>query len=251
LLPTWAVAALLANVGCAGAQTLEQRIARVDGRAQFVFESRPEVCGDGRTFMSHVLGERHNVTFADNMTTTQLWPACVHGPARVVATVMSGEITRLKVYVGPVPRDSSVVDLGLVPVADARAFLLRIVQRGVERVAREAMPPLVIANGPAPWPELIAVARDDNRPRGVRREAMSWLGQAASARVGGEPETDDDDVRTSIVFALSQQKNGSAVPDLIEIARTNKHAAVRGSALFWLGQSGDPRAIDVMAAILR
>jgi len=38
---------------------------------------------------------------------------------------------------------------------------------------------------------------------------------------------------------------------LIELSRSSKHASVRRSAIFWLGQTGDPRAVDVFAELLR
>jgi HEAT repeat protein len=58
-------------------------------------------------------------------------------------------------------------------------------------------------------------------------------------------------VRASAVFALSQQKNAAARTDLIELARSPGRPAVRAAALFWLGQTGDPRAIEVFATILQ
>jgi HEAT repeat protein len=38
---------------------------------------------------------------------------------------------------------------------------------------------------------------------------------------------------------------------LIELARSAKSPAARRSAIFWLGQTGDPRAVDVFAELLR
>jgi hypothetical protein len=41
------------------------------------------------------------------------------------------------------------------------------------------------------------------------------------------------------------------VPALIRIARSNPHPELRKTALFWLGQSEDPRAIALFEEILR
>jgi hypothetical protein len=41
------------------------------------------------------------------------------------------------------------------------------------------------------------------------------------------------------------------VPALIRVARTNKDPELRKTALFWLGQSEDPRALDLFEEILR
>ncbi len=37
---------------------------------------------------------------------------------------------------------------------------------------------------------------------------------------------------------------------LIEVARTNRNAQVRKKAMFWLGQSKDPRAIKFFEDVL-
>jgi hypothetical protein len=41
------------------------------------------------------------------------------------------------------------------------------------------------------------------------------------------------------------------VPVLIRIARTNPHPELRRKALFWLGQSEDPRALSLFEELLR
>ena len=53
------------------------------------------------------------------------------------------------------------------------------------------------------------------------------------------------------VFALSQLPKGEGVPLLIDVALKNPNPAVKKQAIFWLGQSKDPRAIDFFAQILR
>jgi HEAT repeat protein len=86
----------------------------------------------------------------------------------------------------------------------------------------------------------------------VRSTTAFWLSRGAAAALGviGRDRDDDDEVRTQAVFALSQQPRETAVPRLIEIVRTSRRPAVQAQALFWLGQSGDPRAIDLFEEIL-
>ena len=50
-------------------------------------------------------------------------------------------------------------------------------------------------------------------------------------------------MKKKAVFALSQLPKDEGVPLLINVARTNANPAVRKQAMFWLGQSKDPRAI--------
>jgi HEAT repeat protein len=63
---------------------------------------------------------------------------------------------------------------------------------------------------------------------------------------------DDSDleIRKHAVFALSQGPAEEVVPMLIRIARTNRQPELRKQALFWLGQSEDPRAISLFEEIL-
>jgi len=62
--------------------------------------------------------------------------------------------------------------------------------------------------------------------------------------------TVDRDVQEQAVFALSQQPRDAGVPALIKIARSHRDGEVRRKALFWLGQSGDPRALALFEEIL-
>jgi len=53
------------------------------------------------------------------------------------------------------------------------------------------------------------------------------------------------------VFALSQLPKEDSVPMLINIARRNTNPVVRKEAMFWLGQSKDPRAVAYFEEVLR
>jgi len=52
------------------------------------------------------------------------------------------------------------------------------------------------------------------------------------------------------VFALSQLPKDEAVPELLHVAQTNPDPAVRKDAIFWLGQTHDPRALAYFEQIL-
>ncbi len=51
------------------------------------------------------------------------------------------------------------------------------------------------------------------------------------------------------VFAISQRPRHEAVPLLMEVAETSRLVKVRRSAVFWLGQTGDSRALDFFEQI--
>jgi hypothetical protein len=100
---------------------------------------------------------------------------------------------------------------------------------------------------------LLALAKSHPAPD-VRKGAIFWLGQRAGERATAElkaaADDPDDDVRESAVFAISQLPAERAIPELIDLARTHKSKVVREQAIFWLGQSGDSRALDFIEEVL-
>lgn len=254
-----ALAALGTLASSAGAQDVAARVAAVrDGRVTLRFAARPGVCGDGRSFVR--IGEHQFHGHWDGEVRTR---ACEPGPVRVEARVVGGRVSGLRAYVGPVPAPASgVTDLGAVAAPDAARWLLSIARTGEGESAKRAIMPAVLADSATVWRDLLAIARDsDDRPRGVRQDAAFWLSRLAAASAAGAPgqldagehdERESDAVRAKkeAVFALSQLRGREGVPALVEIARTHREPSVRGSAMFWLGQSGDPRALALFEEVL-
>ena len=52
------------------------------------------------------------------------------------------------------------------------------------------------------------------------------------------------------MFSLSQLPKDEGVPKLIAVARTHRDPEVRKQAMFWLGQSGDERAVRFFEDVL-
>ncbi len=239
-----AAAGLAASTGAAQAQTVAERVgAAPDGRIRMTYAARPGVCGNGPNI---------NTGRGDNGDWN--WE-CEPGPVRVVLTKSGGEVTRVRTYVGGRWRAASrVTDLGTVPASEAADYLTGLVRSGRDRASRDAVMPASIADSAVVWPALIDVARDANRPRRTRRVALQWVGMAAGdVATQGQTVVDDADreTREQAVFAVSQLPKDEGVPLLIEVARSHRDPQVRRRALFWLGQSGDARAIDVFEELLR
>jgi HEAT repeats len=240
------------------AQSLARRVLdSPDGPVQFTFASRPGVCGDGATFVRDGLGGDNRIYEGGNFSGRSRgddWPPCVPGPVRIVASLSGGELLRLRTYAGPRRAgDAPPRDRGVVSVADAADFLTRTIEQARGRAASDAILPLVLADSITPWPTLLRFARDERLSRSIRSTIAFWLARGSAAKLGVADHDDDEDadVRSSAVFALSQQPKETAIPQLIEIARHASHPAARAQALFWLGQSGDSRAVDLFDEILR
>lgn len=256
------VAVLLLMGSTARGQTVARRVAAApDGTVRLTYASRPGVCGNGRNSISFDCGDgdcNHNSVRDDYDDGDVTSCPCEPGPVRLVLGVQGGEITRLRAYVGGEwkPAGSGVTDLGTIGVAEATRFLLDLAARADGKVGEEAVFPATLADSGTVWPDLFTLAKNDQVSARTRRSAVFWLGQAAgeAATEGLDSLASDDDmnreVREAAVFALSQQPHDVGVPALIAIARSNKSADVRKKAIFWLGQSEDPRALALFQELL-
>jgi HEAT repeat protein len=123
------------------------------------------------------------------------------------------------------------------------------------RVTKPAIVALGMTEGQTASRALVNIAR--NHPSSsVRNDGLFWLSQRAgdSLAVGAIAEAIEKDPETSVrkqaVFALSQLPRDEGVPKLIDVAKNNKNSAVRQQAMFWLGQTNDPRAIKFFEDVL-
>ena len=249
---------LLASSGSAiSAQSIADRVKRApDGTVRLTFATRPEYCGRGGS-ITRGGNWRNQFGDWDRSRDVEWDSSCDYGPGRLVLDKRDGEIVSLKFYMGGRWRDrSDATDLGTVGAKAAADYLISLATTLNGRAGREAIFPATIADSATVWPQLIRLARDEERPRETRKQAVFWLGQAAGeAATSGldslSRDSDvDRDVQKQVVFALSQRPKDEGIPILLRVARTHKDREVRRDAVFWLGQSNDPRAIALFEELL-
>ncbi|HET7024646.1 MAG TPA: HEAT repeat domain-containing protein [Gemmatimonadales bacterium] len=224
------------------AQTLAERVAKIhDGTVRLEFRARPGVCGNGRSI---------NTGNDDD-------DGCpCGGTVRVALTLSGGTVTGIETRVGGQWATGTAEDLGQVGAAQAADYFLGVAERVSGAAGKRAILPAALADSAVTWPRLLGIARNERLDRDRRREATFWVGQAAeSAATKGldtlaTDETGDREVREAAVFALSQRPRDEGIPILVHIATTNRDPDIRKKALFWLGQSDDPRALAVFEKIL-
>lgn len=231
------------------AQSLAERVRGApDGAVRLSFAARQGVCGRGPNSITIVSGDASDEWESD----------CERGPVRVSLRVGGGRVTGSETYVGGRwrPGNAGVTDLGTVPARQAADLLLALAP-GVGEDGGELVMAATLADSVVVWPRLLRMARDPGIGQETRRQAVFWLGQAAgeAATRGLDSLVGDNrgdlEIRKHAVFALSQRPAEEGVPALIRIARTHRHPELRKQALFWLGQSEDPRALSLFEEILR
>jgi HEAT repeat protein len=260
MMPRYALAVMLAasSAAVAHGQSIADRVGRAgDGSVRLSFATRPEVCGRGGS-ISRGNNWRTNWDDYDRNRDVEWDNACDYGPGRLVLEKRDGEIVSLRFTVGGRwrPAGPNVTDLGTVPAKEAADYLLSLASKAPGRAGRDAIFPATIADSAVVWPALIRLAKDDERPRETRKQAVFWLGQAAgeAATAGldslSRDASVDRDVQKQVVFALSQRPKDEGIPILIRVAKTHRDPEVRRDAVFWLGQSNDPRAIALFEELL-
>jgi len=248
--------------GVATGQTLEDRVAAAPSVVAFEFETKPNVCGDGRS-----------VTITDDRSpdrTTRVQRSsirigrmesremtyCDPGPARVVIEHDGRRVQSVRLSVGG-RRERVDADLGTVAPADAARYLLGIARKLDVRGsgADDAITGAAIAAGPSQWRPMLEIARDNDASESSRKASLFWVSQEAStaATVGlGDVAADDDaaaSVRSDALFFLAQRK-AEGVPALIRVVNESKSAKLRKDAIWFLSQSRDPRAFDLFEKLL-
>jgi HEAT repeat protein len=226
------------------------------------FASRPGTCGNGRDMIGY-----RKALFADNFQSIGDWnaPDCVPGPLRVAITKTDGRVTRVRTTVGSAfPQTGErITDLGMVSPIEASAYFFSLVPQ-IEQTATgdksRFLLPAVLANAGDVIPQLTSLARDEARATDTRRQAIHWLGLLGDARViptlvtfarndVEEGKRGKKDLGQTAMAALASLDDNIGVPSLIELARAPS-VATRRAAVFWLGQTGDSRALAMLHTVI-
>jgi HEAT repeat protein len=148
-------------------------------------------------------------------------------------------------------RNQAVFWLSQVPGDETVDALTRVLEgAGGDELAKQALFALAQHHSPRAREELGKVAADRKAPIEQRKQALFWAAQSGMSpadlmavyRATPEPE-----LREHLIFLMSQH---GGVEPLIEIARSDADVEQRKKALFWLGQSGDPRAEQLLLEVL-
>jgi HEAT repeat protein len=87
----------------------------------------------------------------------------------------------------------------------------------------------------------------------MRKKALFWAGQNPAMTAELIPYYDrlaEREMKEQMIFVLSQRRSGPAMDKLFAIAKNDKDPELRKKAIFWLGQSRDPRVQQFLLDII-
>ena len=101
---------------------------------------------------------------------------------------------------------------------------------------------------------IMNIALDPKESIEMRKQALFWAGQNGAATESFASLYDkltDSEMKEQLIFVLSQRpRDGKALEKLMDIAKTDKDKEMRSKAIFWLGQSRDPRAVKFLEDLI-
>jgi HEAT repeat protein len=101
---------------------------------------------------------------------------------------------------------------------------------------------------------LMDVALSETEDIQSREKALFWAAQSRTVSmadlVGLYSRTTNPKMKEQLIFAYSQRRDVEAVDKLMDIAKNEKDKSLRGKAIFWLGQSKDPRVAKFLEDLI-
>ncbi|MBC7790080.1 MAG: HEAT repeat domain-containing protein [Anaerolineae bacterium] len=101
---------------------------------------------------------------------------------------------------------------------------------------------------------LLALAANEAEPMELRKNALFWAGQSEQTSVEdlikGYSVATEPQLKEHHVFVLSQREESKATDKLMDIARNDDDPEARKKALFWLGQTDDPRVAKFLQQMI-
>ena len=281
---------LLAVVPAAlNAQSLSQRVAAAgDGPIRFSYASRPQACGDGRTFLR--MGRFAIVSSGRSYSmltgTIHSDNRCERGPAEARLEIDKGRVTSVR-SVLPASSDRGGTDLGLVSASEAAKFFIASLERPSDASDERMFVALALVDSATVWPDLVRIARNETLTESRRANALRWAGldgeaaaigplagflndkslsskirQGAAAGLAGIDEPAATRILTDFVRSQDDPKLRSHIVHIVNdddaalatwrtmVADTAVDDEVRMAIMLVLGNSDDPKDGQLLRSLL-
>ena len=88
----------------------------------------------------------------------------------------------------------------------------------------------------------------------IRKKALFWAGQGHNVDVADlvrlYDSMKDRDMREQLIFVYSQRREDAALDKLFDIGKNDPDRELRKKAIFWIGQSRSPRAVEYLQQLI-
>ncbi|MGH7618973.1 MAG: hypothetical protein ACREPM_17270, partial [Gemmatimonadaceae bacterium] len=163
------------------------------------------------------------------------------------------DVVSLRMRIGVRPNSVS-TDLGEVSPAEAGACLASLARRVSGHSGNDALVAAAVADDFDVWPDFRRLVLDTDAPTQSREQALFWIGQSDTPTanlVALYGDLTPMSLREQYTFVLSQRRDDDqALDKLIDVARHDRDSGVRKQAMFWLGQSHNPKATKFFRDVL-
>lgn len=241
------VVVALAAAAPACAQGLDARVARASGEVvQFHYAAREGVCGDGRGML--------RIESSTWMTTSGSFSdasRCEAGPVRALITKDGSEVLRVQFVAGPLTAAAGATDIGAVPAQEAARYFLELARTLEGRAGRSAVLGAALADSADIVDPLLAIARDADRSRDLRTNALSWAARRAgvpgAARMASSLEALARDanqiqqLRSTAISSLAGLEGSAGTDVLMRLTEAESDAWLAATATDALARTSDAR----------
>jgi TolA-binding protein/HEAT repeat protein len=101
---------------------------------------------------------------------------------------------------------------------------------------------------------LMDIALNPKEDIEIRKKALFWAGQGHNVDVGDlvklYDSMSDREMKDQLIFVYSQRREDAALDKLFQIGKTDPDRELRKKAIFWIGQSRDPRAAKYLQDLI-
>lgn len=101
---------------------------------------------------------------------------------------------------------------------------------------------------------LMNLALNESETVEMRKKALFWAGQnrgtSMAELTGLYDRMSNREMKDQLIFVYSQRREREAVDKLMDIAKRDTDRELRKKAVFWLGQSKDPRAAEFLMQLI-
>ena len=100
---------------------------------------------------------------------------------------------------------------------------------------------------------LVDLASNSGESIEMRKKALFWAGQSSNSSdrlVSMYDRIRESELKEQMIFVLSQRRDRQALDKLMSIVRNDPDREMRRKAMFWLGQSKDPRVSAFLTDII-